>query len=71
MSIKIETEIFCGIPPAPRHSITTHMPGWDVLLRFMERDPTIMTSFKSMYPRMMPHKDIKEVYPTLPAYPHS
>lgn len=60
MPTKIDTPDFCAIPPRPRHSITTHLPGWDLLLRFIDREPQVMTSFKSMYPRMMPHQDIKD-----------
>jgi cystathionine gamma-synthase len=45
------------------------MPGWDLLLKFMERDPQLMASIKSFYPRMMPHRDIKEV--SLLPYPRA
>ncbi|OCK82085.1 cystathionine gamma-synthase, converts cysteine into cystathionine, partial [Lepidopterella palustris CBS 459.81] len=59
MSAKIETPSGHAIPPAPRHSITVHLPKWSSVLRFVERDPTLMATFKSMYPRMMIHRDIK------------
>lgn len=61
MAAKLQTEIFGSVPPFPRHAITTHMPGWNLMLRFIDRDPEIMTAFKSMYPRMMPHRDVKAV----------
>lgn len=61
MAARIQTEATCALPPAPRHSITTHLPGWPYLLRFIDRDPELMSSFKSMYPRMLMHVDVKEV----------
>jgi len=61
MSAKIQTLWGYAIPPAPRHAVTVHMPSWETIVRFAERDPALMASFKSMYPRMMPHKDVKEV----------
>jgi hypothetical protein len=66
MLAKIQTAAFYAIPPAPHHSITVHLPGWPNLLRFLDRDPEIMGSFKSMYPRMIPHQDVKEVSSSSP-----
>ena len=63
MSTRIETISGHAIPPAPRHSITIHLPGWQNLLRFADRDQELIATFKSMYPRMMVHRDIKEVRP--------
>ena len=34
---EIDTPVGTAIPPAPRHAITTHLPGWAYLLRFAER----------------------------------
>jgi len=61
MAAPIQTEWWGPIPPAPRHAITFHMPLWSNLLRFMDKDPEIFKKFKSMYPRIMPHKDVKAV----------
>ena len=61
MSAKIQTPQGHAIPPAPRHSITVHLPGWASMLRFMDRDMELLSTLKSMYPRMMIHRDIKEV----------
>lgn len=61
MSVEIQTEFGTALPPAPRHAITTHLPGWAMLLRFVDKDMELLMSLKSMYPRMMIHRDIKEV----------
>ncbi|PMD39291.1 PLP-dependent transferase [Hyaloscypha variabilis F] len=61
MAAPIQTEWFGPIPPAPRHSITFHMPLWSNILQFIEKDPEFFKQFKSMYPRIMPHKDVKEL----------
>ncbi|MCJ1247551.1 hypothetical protein MMC30_004765 [Trapelia coarctata] len=61
MSTKIQTLWGDSIPPAPRHAITVHMPSWETVVRFAERDPALMASFKKMYPRMIPHSDVKEL----------
>ncbi|KAF7974585.1 hypothetical protein HWV62_11854 [Athelia sp. TMB] len=58
---KILTEFGTALPPAPRHSITVHAPGWQTVLRLMDLDPTLFMSFKSMYPRMIIHRDIQEL----------
>ncbi|KAH8594745.1 pyridoxal phosphate-dependent transferase [Bisporella sp. PMI_857] len=36
------------------------MPGWDFLLRFVEKDPEIFSMFKNMYPRIIPHRDVAQ-----------
>lgn len=61
MVAELETPIYGPMPPYGRHAITTHLPGWDMALRFMEKDMTLMKMFKSFYPRMMPHEDTKAV----------
>ena len=67
MAPKILTEQYGPIPPHPRHAVTVHVPGWESLLGFMKRDVVFLRGLKSMYPRMMVHRDIKEVHwhPTL------
>ncbi|KAF4628258.1 hypothetical protein G7Y89_g9893 [Cudoniella acicularis] len=59
MSAKLETPFGCAIPPATRHAITFHMPSWSNLMRFVEKDHTLFTELKSVYPRMVLHSDIK------------
>jgi len=61
MAEPIQTPPFGATPPFAKHSVTVHMPGWDNLLRFSDREPEIMAKFKSMYPRMFLHRDIVEV----------
>ncbi|KAF2094028.1 cystathionine gamma-synthase, converts cysteine into cystathionine [Rhizodiscina lignyota] len=58
---KISTTPGHAIPPFPRHAITTHLPTWQAVLDFADRKPEIMTMFKSMYPRMMLHRDVIEL----------
>lgn len=50
-----------AVPPFPRHAITTHLPTWQAVLDFIDRKPELMAMFKSMYPRMMLHKDVVEL----------
>lgn len=57
----IATPPFHAVPPAPRHLVTTHMPGWQFLLEFLEFKPEFFDRFKSMYPRIIFHADVKEV----------
>lgn len=61
MSAKIETGFGCALPPGQRHAITFHFPSWAKILRFAARDQTIFQELKSVYPRMMLNKDVKEV----------
>lgn len=61
MASKIQTPYGTALPPAPRHAITVHVPTWQSLLKFTARDPEFMKSLKSMYPRFVLHKDVKEV----------
>ena len=37
------------------------MPTWDLAVEFSKLEPAFFTRFKDMYPRMLLHKDIKEV----------
>lgn len=59
--LPIETEYFYAIPPAPRHAISTHLPGWDLIVEFAKRDPVFWVQFHDMYPRFLIHRDIKQV----------
>ena len=51
-----------GAPPFPghggKHIITTNFPTWTHLLKFIDRDPEIMTGFTNMYPRVIMQKDV-------------
>ncbi|KJZ73443.1 hypothetical protein HIM_07237 [Hirsutella minnesotensis 3608] len=58
MSALITTQLGEAVPPAPRHAITVHMPGWDTVERFADNPSAMIASFKSVYPRMKPHRDI-------------
>jgi cystathionine gamma-synthase len=61
MAAKITTEPFGSIPPHQRHAVTIHMPTWDTMMRFADRDMELIKQFKNFYPRIMLHKDVKEV----------
>ncbi|PHH66732.1 hypothetical protein CDD81_5864 [Ophiocordyceps australis] len=58
MSAPITTPFGHAIPPAPRHSVTVHMPGWAAAERFAYDVGSLVASFKNAYPRMKPHPDI-------------
>jgi cystathionine gamma-synthase len=62
MAAEIQTPAFTALPPAPRHAITIHIPLWSNLVKFMNKEPELIAQFKSMYPRIIPHKDVKEVH---------
>ncbi|RDA88831.1 hypothetical protein CP532_5446 [Ophiocordyceps camponoti-leonardi (nom. inval.)] len=47
-----------AVPPALRHAITVHMPGFATAERFGKDPPSVIAHFKSVYPRMRPHQDI-------------
>jgi cystathionine gamma-synthase len=68
---KIQTASGYAIPPAPRHSITVHFPGWENATKIRDRHlhPTLLREFKSMYPRVKIHTDITAVrlHPHLPS----
>ncbi len=61
----LETPTYHAIPPAPGHTndhaITTHMPGWELALEFLEKKPEFFQRFVDMYPRFVLHKNIKKV----------
>ncbi|KAI0539992.1 cystathionine gamma-synthase [Xylaria digitata] len=43
-----------SLPPHGPHTITTHMPGWKTAMLMRDRDTSIITRFKSIYPRFLP-----------------
>ncbi|KAI0416959.1 cystathionine gamma-synthase [Xylaria grammica] len=43
-----------SLPPHGPHAITTHVPGWEVAALFGDRDSSVMTRLKSIYPRFLP-----------------
>lgn len=51
MATLITTNLGEPLPPYPRHAITVHLPKWQSISRFADRDPELMKSLKSMYPR--------------------
>ncbi|KAK5939891.1 hypothetical protein PMZ80_008273 [Knufia obscura] len=58
MSVKISTPFGQAVPPASRHSVTVHMPGWANVERYGQDSRAVIATFDSAYPRMKPHKDI-------------
>lgn len=61
MSQKITTPYGYPMPPAPRHSVTTHMPTWKTLMDFVENPPAVVGKLKNAYPRLVPHADVRSV----------
>ncbi|OBT75684.1 hypothetical protein VF21_05906 [Pseudogymnoascus sp. 05NY08] len=61
MSAKIQTPLGHAIPPASYHSLTAHMPTWSHSVRFAERDPELIASLKTMYPRIILHKAVEKL----------
>jgi hypothetical protein len=59
--LPIDTECFHAMPPAPRHAISTHIPGWDLTVEFSKKDPAFFAKFIDMYPRYVLHRDVKQV----------
>jgi hypothetical protein len=64
----LDTKTFHGLPApnskngaAAHHTVTTHMPGWDMMLEFTKKRPEFFAQFVDMYPRFIPHRDIKAV----------
>jgi cystathionine gamma-synthase len=66
----LETPNFHAIPPAPRHSVTSHLHGWDNFAKVFEFNLEFLGRFKSFYPRILLHRDVKQVR-TLEAFPLS
>lgn len=63
--VELTTEFGCAPAPAvghsADHSVLTHMPGWQNLLDFGERNGKLKDRFKNMYPRFMPAAKLVEV----------
>jgi hypothetical protein len=63
----IDTPCFHAMPSndetgkAAHHAITTHMPGWDLMLEFTKKKPEFFAKFADMYPRFILHRDVKKV----------
>jgi len=51
MATLIETSLGDALPPQPHHAITVHLPKWQSIVRFADRDPELMKQLKTMYPR--------------------
>jgi len=51
MATLITTSLGDALPPYAHHAITVHMPKWQSMIRFADRDPEFMKQLKSMYPR--------------------
>jgi len=63
----IETQALHAVPPAPRHAITFHLPGWENVLEFVQFKPEFFAKFKGTYPRIFLHQDVKQVCHATPA----
>jgi cystathionine gamma-synthase len=61
MSAKITTQFGHAVPPAPRHSVTVHMPTWQNVERRGANSASVIATFKTAYARMKPHSDIADV----------
>ena len=61
MSAKITTQYGHSIPPAPRHSVTVHIGGWDTIEKFGTDPRAVIASWKTGYPRIKLHQDIGSV----------
>ena len=59
----LETLYLHAVPPATRHAITTHMPRWEDVMTFVDNAgiPEFQSRIVSVYPRIFPHRDVKEV----------
>lgn len=61
----LETPPYHAVPPAPcrtnDHAITTHMPGWEFVLKFLDNKAAFFERCVDMYPRFLLHRDIKKV----------
>ncbi|KAL1869126.1 hypothetical protein Daus18300_005662 [Diaporthe australafricana] len=61
MSAKITTAFGEAVPPAPRHSVTAHMGGWETVERYGANSSSVIACFNNAYPRMRPHWDIAQL----------
>ncbi|KAK1754854.1 pyridoxal phosphate-dependent transferase [Echria macrotheca] len=50
-----------SIPPQVPHNITFHFPGWDAVTTFRRGDPELFASLRSIYPRLGPFFQAKEL----------
>ncbi|KAL1865526.1 putative secondary metabolism biosynthetic enzyme [Diaporthe australafricana] len=57
----ITTEFGHSLPPEGPHTVTFHIPGWDIAMRFRDGDTTIFPRLRSMYPRMAPFGPIRQL----------
>ncbi|KAF4472873.1 PLP-dependent transferase [Fusarium albosuccineum] len=57
----VDTPWSHSLPPAPRHSVTSHMSGWKALVKLSERDPAHLSKIVSIYPRILLHKDCAQL----------
>ncbi|KAI1477592.1 PLP-dependent transferase [Daldinia eschscholtzii] len=61
MSRKITTRPGYAVPPAPRHSVTVHLPTWENVEKYGSDSSTFIANFHNAYPRMKPHRDIADL----------
>ncbi|KAH6661957.1 pyridoxal phosphate-dependent transferase [Plectosphaerella plurivora] len=68
MSLKITTPFGEAVPPAPRHAVTVHMGGWDIIEKYGADSSSVIPLFKNAYPRMKCHRDILQLSGAVLAY---
>ncbi|RYP61576.1 hypothetical protein DL769_007641 [Monosporascus sp. CRB-8-3] len=61
MSAKITTPPGHAVPPAPRHSVTVHLPTWENVEKYGADSSVVIATFHNAYPRMKPHRDITDL----------
>ncbi|EXJ70720.1 uncharacterized protein A1O5_05710 [Cladophialophora psammophila CBS 110553] len=58
MADRITTAFGHAVPPAPRHAVTVHMPGWQTVQKYGADPRSVIATFHNAYPRAKPHRDI-------------
>ncbi len=61
MANRITTPFGQAVPPAPRHAVTVHMPGWQSVQKYGADPRSVIATFSNAYPRAKPHRDIASV----------
>jgi hypothetical protein len=57
----INTQFGHSLPPEEPHAITFYMKGWQTALRIRDGDATLFSEVVSMYPRILPWGDVRQV----------
>lgn len=56
MTIDVQTEFGHSLQPEGPHTVTFHMPGWDIATKFRRGSDlgSLISRLKSVYPRLFP-----------------